>query len=72
MTASLTGLTISGGLAAQGGGLSVVGGTVSLTNVAVINNQAWPGDRQVNRGQAGPAASAAAAWAAASTCRGAA
>ena len=40
VTASLTGLTISGGLATQGGGLSVVGGTVSLTKVAVINNQA--------------------------------
>ena len=40
VTASLSGLTISGGLATQGGGLSVVGGTVSLTKVAVINNQA--------------------------------
>ena len=40
VTASLTGLTISDGLATQGGGLSVVGGTVSLTKVAVINNQA--------------------------------
>ena len=40
VTATLTGLTISGGLATQGGGLSVDGGTVSLTNVTVINNQA--------------------------------
>ncbi len=40
VTASLTGLSISGGLAPQGGGLSVVGATVSLTKVAVTNNRA--------------------------------
>ena len=61
VTAPLTGLTISGGLAAQGGGLSVAGGTVSLTNVAVINNQAVGADGAVRRSPA------AAAWAAAST-----
>ena len=44
VTAFLSGLTISGGSAAQGGGLSVVGATVSLTNVAVINNQAVGAD----------------------------
>ena len=44
VTASLSGLTISGGLATQGGGLSVVGGTVSLTKVAVVNNQAVGAD----------------------------
>ena len=45
VTASLTGLTISRGLASQGGGLSVDGGTVALTNVTVINNQAVGADR---------------------------
>ena len=40
VTASLTGLTISSGWASQGGGLSIDGGEVSLTNVSVINNQA--------------------------------
>jgi hypothetical protein len=44
VTASLKGLTISGGRASRGGGLSVVGGTVSLTNVSVINNHAVGAD----------------------------
>ena len=40
VSAQLTGLTISDGLAVQGGGLAIDGGTVSLTNVTVSNNQA--------------------------------
>ena len=40
VTATVTGLTISGGLASRGGGLSVDGGTVSLTDVTVLKNQA--------------------------------
>jgi hypothetical protein len=40
VTATLTGLTIANGLAAQGGGIAVDGGTVSLTNVTVTGNQA--------------------------------
>ena len=40
VTAILTGLTISRGLASQGGALSVDGGTVALTNASIINNQA--------------------------------
>ncbi len=51
VTATLTDLTISRGLAAQGGGLAIDGGNVSLTNVTVINNQA--------AGAAGAAGSAA-------------
>jgi hypothetical protein len=44
VTATLTDLTISNGLAPQGGGLSVLGGTVSLTNVTVSDNQAVGAD----------------------------
>src|SRR5262249_54213335 len=40
VTASLSGLTILDGLGPQGGGLSIISGTVSLTKVAVSNNQA--------------------------------
>ncbi len=40
VTATLTGLTISSGLASQGGGLSVDGDKVSLTNDVITNNQA--------------------------------
>ncbi len=55
VTATLTGLTISGGWASQGGGLSVDGGTVSLTNVTVINNQAVGTDGAAGAvGQSGP------------------
>ena len=80
VTAQLTGLTISSGLAAQGGGLFIDGGTVSLTNVTVSNNQAvgatgaaGAAAPRVNRpaavpaapaGRAGPAATA---WVAGST-----
>ena len=53
VTATLTGLTISGGLAAQGGGLSVAGGTVSLTDVAVINNQAVGAETRATAGPGG-------------------
>ncbi len=44
VTATLTGLTIAHGMAQQGGGLQIYGGTVALTNVAVINNQAVGAD----------------------------
>src|SRR5262249_1501269 len=40
VTATLTNLTISGGLASHGGGLYIAGGTVSLTGVQVMGNQA--------------------------------
>src|SRR5262249_3726645 len=39
-TVNLSSLTITGGLATQGGGLFDDGGTVSLTKVTVTNNQA--------------------------------
>ena len=55
VTASLSGLTIANGRASQGGGLSVDGGTVSLTNVNVINNQAVGADGAAgSAGQSGP------------------
>ena len=77
VTATLTGLTITDGRATQGGGLSIDGGKVSLTNVNVISNQAEGADGaagapQVNRVPAEPVVTAAAAWAVASTWRGAA
>ena len=40
VTATLTRLSISSGLASEGGGLSIDGGEVSLTNAVVTNNQA--------------------------------
>ena len=55
VTAQLTGLTISNGLAAQGGGLFIDGGTVSLTNVTVSNNQAVGANGAAGAaGQSGP------------------
>jgi hypothetical protein len=71
--ATLTGLTIAGGLAPRGGGLEIEGGTVSLTNVTVVDNQARGADGAPgSAGQSGAGGAGAlegADWAAAFTSR---
>ena len=68
VTASISGLTITDGLAAQGGGLSIDGGTVVLTSVTVINNLALGvAVRRVSGAREEPAATAPAALGAAFT-----